>query len=42
MILLGLTAGLLEVATMVPYLAAIGIMTTSDLPVMQWVPLLAT
>ncbi|AWS40121.1 hypothetical protein DKM19_01040 [Streptosporangium sp. 'caverna'] len=42
MIVLGLTAGLLEVATMVPYLAAIGIMTTSDLPVMQWVPLLAT
>ncbi|MGW5681845.1 GAP family protein [Nonomuraea sp. NPDC003754] len=41
MVMLGLTAGLLEVATMVPYLAAIGIMTTSKLPVAQWVPLLA-
>lgn len=40
MVLLGLTAGLLEVATMVPYLAAIGMMTTLDLPVGQWVPLL--
>ncbi|MEU4541874.1 GAP family protein [Nonomuraea dietziae] len=41
MVLLGLTAGLLEVATMVPYLAAIGIMTTSNLSVAQWLPLLA-
>ncbi|MEV2269187.1 GAP family protein [Nonomuraea africana] len=41
MVLLGLTAGLLEVATMVPYLAAIGMMTTSNLSVTQWVPLLA-
>ncbi|MER5423153.1 GAP family protein [Streptosporangium roseum] len=41
MVLLGSTAGLLEVATMVPYLAAIGVMTTSDLPAGQWVPLLA-
>ncbi|WP_336207332.1 GAP family protein [Nonomuraea sp. LPB2021202275-12-8] len=41
MVLLGLTAGLLEVATMVPYLAAIGMMTTSELPAGQWVPLLA-
>ncbi|MEU7893630.1 GAP family protein [Nonomuraea sp. NPDC049152] len=40
MVVLGLTAGLLEVATMVPYLAAIGMMTTSKLPVAQWVPLL--
>ncbi|MET7999680.1 GAP family protein [Nonomuraea glycinis] len=40
MVLLGLTAGLLEVATMVPYLAAIGMMTTLDLLVGQWVPLL--
>lgn len=40
MVLLGLTAGLLEVATMVPYLAAIGMMTSSDLPPGQWVPLL--
>lgn len=41
MVLLGLTAGLLEVATMVPYLAAIGIMTTSNLSTAQWLPLLA-
>lgn len=40
MVLLGLTAGVLEVATMVPYLAAVGIMTTSGLPAGQWVPLL--
>ncbi|MEQ4720100.1 GAP family protein [Nonomuraea sp. B19D2] len=41
MVLLGLTAGALEVATMVPYLAAIGIMTTSELPAGQWLPVLA-
>ncbi|TMR94396.1 GAP family protein [Nonomuraea basaltis] len=41
MVLLGLTAGVLEVATMVPYLAAIGIMTTSGLAAGQWLPLLA-
>ncbi|MEO3797664.1 GAP family protein [Nonomuraea sp. B10E15] len=41
MVLLGLTAGVLEVATMVPYLAAIGVMTTSGLAAGQWVPLLA-
>lgn len=41
MVLLGLTAALLEVATMVPYLGAIGFMTGANLPVVQWVPLLA-
>ncbi|MEV0385274.1 GAP family protein [Nonomuraea sp. NPDC050643] len=41
MVLLGLTAGALEVATMVPYLAAIGMMTTSGLAAGQWLPLLA-
>lgn len=41
MMMLGLTAGALEVATMVPYLAAIGIMTTAGLAVTQWGPLLA-
>ncbi|WP_431910243.1 GAP family protein [Nonomuraea jabiensis] len=40
MVLLGLTAGVLEVATMVPYLAAIGIMTTAGLTAGQWVPVL--
>ncbi|MEV0820773.1 GAP family protein [Nonomuraea rubra] len=41
MVLVGLTAGVLEVATMVPYLAAIGMMTTAELAVAQWAPLLA-
>ncbi|PRY00991.1 GAP family protein [Allonocardiopsis opalescens] len=40
MVLLALTAALLEVATMVPYLAAVGMMTTSELPPAQWLPLL--
>jgi cytochrome c biogenesis protein CcdA len=40
MVLVGLTAGVLEVATMVPYLAAIGMMTTAELAVTQWAPLL--
>ncbi|GAA4943785.1 cytochrome c biogenesis protein CcdA [Nonomuraea thailandensis] len=40
MMLVGLTAGVLEVATMVPYLAAIGMMTTAGLAVAQWAPLL--
>jgi hypothetical protein len=41
MVGLALTAGLVEVATMVPYLAAVGIMSTSKLPAGQWLPLLA-
>ncbi|MEU8378010.1 GAP family protein [Streptosporangium sp. NPDC048865] len=41
MVLLGLTAALLEVATMLPYLGAIGFMTGANLPAAQWVPLLA-
>lgn len=41
MVALGLTAGAVEVATMVPYLAAVGMMTTSKLAAAQWVPLLA-
>lgn len=40
-VLVGLTAGLIEVATMVPYLAAIGMLTTSGLPATQWIPVLA-
>jgi cytochrome c biogenesis protein CcdA len=38
---LALLAGLVEVATMLPYLAAIGIMTTSDISLGQVVALLA-
>ncbi|MFI7615275.1 GAP family protein [Nonomuraea terrae] len=41
MVTLGLTAGVVEVATMVPYLAAIGLMTTSGLTAAQWLPVLA-
>lgn len=41
MVMLGLTAAVLEVATMVPYLAAIGLMTTSGLVAAQWLPALA-
>ncbi|WP_035811980.1 GAP family protein [Jiangella gansuensis] len=41
MIGLGVTTGLLEAATALPYLAAIGIMTSADLPAGQWAPLLA-
>ncbi|WP_084961216.1 GAP family protein [Thermoactinospora rubra] len=41
MALVALTAGLVEVATMVPYLAAVGIMTKAELPVAQWAVLLA-
>ncbi|MFI7699290.1 GAP family protein [Nonomuraea sp. NPDC049480] len=41
MVPLALTAGVIEVATMVPYLAAVGIMTTSGLATGQWLPLLA-
>ncbi|GAA0914326.1 GAP family protein [Nonomuraea longicatena] len=36
-----LTAGLVEVATMFPYLAAVGLMTTAGLGAAQWLPLLA-
>lgn len=38
---LALTAGVIELATMVPYLAAIGLMTTADLPAAKWLVLLA-
>ncbi|MEW9553011.1 GAP family protein [Nonomuraea sp. NPDC050783] len=41
MVLLALGAGAIEVATMVPYLAAVGILTTSGLPATRWLPLLA-
>ncbi|MEV4564083.1 GAP family protein [Nonomuraea sp. NPDC049419] len=40
MVLLGLTAGALEVATMVPYLAAVGMMTSAGLAAGQWLAVL--
>ncbi len=41
MIGLGVTTGVFEIGTALPYLAAIGIMTTAGLAPVQWVPLLA-
>lgn len=41
MIGLGFTTSLLEVATALPYFAAIGLMTSAQLTPVQWVPLLA-
>ncbi|MFD0714521.1 GAP family protein [Paenibacillus sp. GCM10027626] len=41
MVGLGLTTSLIEVATALPYFAAIGLMTTAKLNVAQWVPMLA-
>lgn len=41
MVGLGVTTGLLEAATALPYLAAIGLMTSNELSPAQWVPLLA-
>lgn len=40
MIALGFTTSLIEVATALPYFAAIGLMTTAELTVVQWVPIL--
>lgn len=40
MVVLGFTTSLLEVATMLPYLAAIGLLTAAGLPAAQWAPLL--
>ncbi|MGZ9585872.1 GAP family protein [Paenibacillus marinisediminis] len=41
MIALGFTTSLIEVGMAVPYFAAIGLMTTSNLAVVQWLPMLA-
>ena len=41
MIGLGVTTSIIEVATALPYFAAIGLMTTSQLTIFQWVPVLA-
>lgn len=41
MVGLGVTTGLLEAATALPYLAAIGLMTSAGLSPAQWAPLLA-
>jgi len=41
MIALGFTTSLIEVGAAVPYFAAIGLMSTSNLAVYQWLPILA-
>ncbi|MNO24351.1 Cytochrome C biogenesis protein transmembrane region [compost metagenome] len=41
MITLGFTTSLIEVGTAFPYFAAIGLMTSSNLAVFQWLPILA-
>jgi len=41
MIALGFTTSLIEVATALPYFAAIGLMTSAQLSMMQWIPMLA-
>lgn len=41
MVGLGLTTSLIEVATALPYFAAIGIMTAAQLSIFQWLPLIA-
>lgn len=41
MIVLGFTTSLIEVGTAFPYFAAIGLMTTSNLSIFQWLPILA-
>ncbi|MBP1997038.1 cytochrome c biogenesis protein CcdA [Paenibacillus eucommiae] len=41
MIALGFTTSLIEVGTAFPYFAAIGLMTSSNLAVLQWLPILA-
>lgn len=41
MVALGLSTGVAEVGMALPYLGAIGIMTTAGLTVTQWLPLLA-
>lgn len=41
MIALGLTTSVLELATMLPFIAALGLLTAANLPATQWAPLLA-
>ncbi|SDI12956.1 GAP family protein [Nonomuraea jiangxiensis] len=41
MVVLGLTAGAIELVTMLPYLGAIGLMATEGLSPVEWVPTLA-
>ncbi|GAA0133888.1 hypothetical protein YSY43_07280 [Paenibacillus sp. YSY-4.3] len=41
MVVLGFTTALIEVGTAFPYFAAIGLMTTADLTLYQWLPVMA-
>ena len=42
MIGLGISTALLEISMAVPYFASIGLMTTAELPLMQWLPILVS
>ena len=42
MIGLGISTALLEIGMAVPYFAAIGLMTTAELPPIQWLPILVS
>lgn len=42
MVVLGITTGLIEVGTALPYFAAIGMMTAAKLTPHQWMPILAS
>ncbi|MEO4053767.1 GAP family protein [Solibacillus sp. CAU 1738] len=42
MVALGFTTSLIEAGTAFPYFAAIGLMTTSNLALFQWLPILAS
>ncbi|WP_054955750.1 GAP family protein [Paenibacillus dakarensis] len=40
-IVIGITTFLIEAGTALPYFAAIGLLTTNDLPIYQWLPIIA-
>lgn len=40
-ILIGITTFLIEAGTALPYFAAIGLLTTNDIPFFQWLPIIA-
>lgn len=40
-VVIGITTFLIEAGTALPYFAAIGLLTTNDMPVYQWLPIIA-
>ncbi|WP_433956921.1 GAP family protein [Cytobacillus horneckiae] len=41
-VFIGITTFLIEAGTALPYFAAIGLLTTNDIPFYQWLPIIAT